>query len=149
MATIDKLDISIYNYYAQRTQMIEQLKQNMRIDQDASIPAQLQILDIYPRAGELDLLLGNVPFYTPWAYFAAPKRFNSIRRSPFAFYRVAPSLQKFEEDDEEEGHLKNYPCETEEEEKEKQTIIGAFAVIKKINGWVRHIVGQMGRFVQG
>jgi hypothetical protein len=95
--TIDQFDISIYNLYAIRTRMLEQINQEYRLREAGSIPPQTQLLDTLPKPTELDILLGVAPVVTPWAYFYPPKRYRFIRRSPFAFFRVVPTLGSLEE----------------------------------------------------
>lgn len=149
MATIDKLDISVYNLYAMRTKMIEQINQELRLDQASSIPPQTQILNIYPKLSELDLLLGVVPFHTPWAFFFPPTRFGLVRRSPFAFHRVAPSIGTLEDQQKMEELLEDFPCHTPEEKKEKEILKKCFKELTKINGWLGFIIGRIGQFLQG
>jgi hypothetical protein len=149
MTTIDQLDIGIYVQYARRTQLIEQINQQYHLDEASSIPAQISLVDIYPKLSEMDLLLGIVPIQTPWAYFFPPPRFRFQRRSAFGFFRVAPSLGSFEKEDEDEQKLDEIICETEEEEKEKKAIKGCFDQIDKINNWLSFIVGRVGQFLQG
>ena len=108
MTTIDKLDIGIYIQYAKRTTMIEQINQQYHLDEAGSIPAQIQVLDVYPKLTEMDLLLGVGPVQNPWAFFFPPPQFRFQRRSPFGFFRVAPSLGTFEE--EEENELDDSRC---------------------------------------
>ena len=112
MATIDQLDLSVYNLYAIRTKLLEQVNAQLRLDEASSIPPQTLVIDIYPKLTELDILLGIVPLNTPWAYFFPPQHFNSLRRSPFAFHRVAPSLGSYKEQEEDEQNLNDTPCET-------------------------------------
>lgn len=149
MATIDKLDLSVYNLYAMRTKMIEQINQQYRLDQAASIPPQTHLLSTYPKLTEIDLLLGIVPLHTPWAYFYPPQKFRFIRRSPFSFYRVAPSLGTFEEQEEDERQFESVECTTEEEKKEKAAIKRCFKQIEEINRWMGYIIGRVGQFLQG
>lgn len=149
MATIDNLDLNVYNLYAIRTRMIEQINQQMRLDQASSIPPQIQVLNAYPTLTEIDLLLGITPLNAPWAYFYPPTRFLSKRQSPFGFSRILPTLGSQEDQDEDEEKARNAKCETEEEEEERKAIIGCFARITKINQWLSHIVGRMGQFLQG
>lgn len=149
MATIDKLDISVNNTYAIRTKMIEQINSQLRLDQAASIPPQTQIIDIYPKLTEMDLLLGVVPYHIPWAYFFPPKRFRFLRRSPFAFYRVAPSLGTLEEQEELEDMLAALETSTADEKREKEVIQSCFKQLNKINSWLGFIVGRVGQFLQG
>ncbi len=149
MATIDQLDISVYNLYALRTRMLEQINNELRLNEAASIPPQTAIVDYYPKMTELDLLLGVAPVVTPWAYFYAPKQDNTLRRSPFAFYRIVPTLGSADKQDEDEGNLESYVCESEEEEGEKKTIVKCLGQIRKINDWLGFILGRVGQFLQG
>lgn len=119
MTTIDKLDLSVYNMYAMRTKMIEQINQDLRLDQASNVSAHIQVLDIYPKLSELDLLLGIVPLNTPWAFFMPPPKFRLIRRSPFS-YRVIPSLGSYDEQSKDEEKLDDIPCETDDEKKKKR-----------------------------
>lgn len=149
MATIDKLDLSVYNLYAIRTKMVEQINQQLQLDKAASIPPQTHVMDIYPKLTELDILLGIVPLHTPWAYFFPPKQFRFIRRSPFAFFRVAPSLGSLEDQEKGEALLDSVTCATPEEIKEKATIKSCFKQIDQINRWLGYIIGRVGQFLQG
>jgi len=149
MATIDKLDMSVYNLYAIRTKMIEQINESIGIDKDSTIPPQTTMVNMWPRLTEIDILLGIVPLFTPWAYFYPPKNFRYQRRSPFAFSRVAPSLGSLKEQAEDEAHLAAIPCSSTEEEEEKAHIAGCLKQIDKINGWIGFIVGRVGQFLQG
>jgi Family of unknown function (DUF5399) len=149
MTTIDKLDISVNNAYAVRTKMVEQINQQLRLDQAASIPPQTQVVDIYPKLTEMDLLLGIVPYHIPWAYFFPPKKFRFLRRSPFAFYRVAPTLGSLEEQEETEDMLAGLETQSPEEKLEKEIIQGCFKQLNKINSWLGFIVGRVGQFLQG
>jgi hypothetical protein len=149
MTTIDKLDIGIYVQYARRTQLVEQTNRQYHLQDAASIPPQIQLVDIYPKLTEIDLLLGIVPVQAPWAYFFPPPRFHFQRRSPFGFFRVAPSLGSFDKEDEDEQKLDQTECETEEDEKEKKVIKACFLQIDKINNWLSFIVGRVGQFLQG
>lgn len=147
--TIDKMDLDVYYRYAIRTKMIEQINQQLQLDKASSIPPQTQVIDIYPKLTELDLLLGIVPLHTPWAYFYPPKRFRFLRRSPFAFYRVVPSLGSLADQDQFEETLDHVPCSSTEEETEKAAIKGCFKQIDQINEWLSFIVGRVGQFLQG
>ena len=149
MATIDKLDLSVYNLYDIRTRMVEQTNQQLQLDKAASIPPQTAVMDIFPKLTEIDILLGIVPLATPWAYFYPPKKFRFIRRSPFAFFRVAPSLGSLEDQEKGEALLDSIPCHTREEESEKAAIKGCFKQIEQINRWLGYIVGRVGQFLQG
>jgi len=149
MTTIDKLDLSVYNLYAVRTKMIEQINQQLRLDQAGSIPPQISIQDIYPKLTELDILLGIVPLNTPWAFFFPPKNFKTKRRSPFGFSRILPSLGDQEDQDEAEQTIASMVCDTPTEAQEQQALKGFFAQYSKINEWMGHIVGRVGQFLQG
>jgi hypothetical protein len=149
VTTIDNLDIGIYIQYARRTQMIEQINRQYRLDQADTIPAHLQLVDLYPKLTEMDILLGVVPVQQPWAYFFPPPRFRFQRRSAFGFFRVAPSLGSFDKEDEDQEKLDFIICETAEEEKERSAIKNCFAQIDKINNWISFIVGRVGQFLQG
>lgn len=148
MTTIDKLDISVYNLYAMRTKMVEQINQQFRLDQASTIPPQITVLDIYPKLTELDILLGIVPLHTPWANFYPPPRFKFIRRSPFS-YRVIPSLGSYSDQEQEEQKLDDIPCNTPDELQEKATLKGCFREMEKLNNWLSFIVGRIGQFLQG
>jgi hypothetical protein len=149
MATIDQLDISVYNLYALRTRMLEQINNELRLSEASTIPPQTSVVDYLPKMTELDLLLGVAPVVTPWAYFYPPKQFRTIRRSPFAFFRVAPSLGSLEQQDEDEEKTESVVCETDEEENEKSAMLGCLKEIRKINNWLSFIVGRVGQFLQG
>lgn len=149
MATIDTLDFNIYVQYARRTQMIEQINQQYHLEEASSIPPQIQLVDLYPKLSEMELLLGVTPVQMPWAFFFPPPRYRFQRRSPFGFFRVAPSLGTFDEEDQDEEKLDQIQCETEEEEKEKNAIKACFAQIDKINNWLSFIIGRVGQFLQG
>lgn len=149
MATIDKLDLSVYNLYAIRTKMIEQINQQYQLDKAASIPPQTLVMNVIPKLTELDLLLGIVPLHTPWAYFYPPKKFSFVRRSPFAFFRVAPSLGSLEDQERDARTLESIRCSSLEETKEKEVIQGCFKQIEQINRWLGYIIGRVGQFLQG
>lgn len=149
MATIDQLDISIYIQYARRTQLIEQINRQYHFEEAASIPPQLQLVDLYPKLSEMELLLGVPIVEIPWAFFFPPPLYRFQRRSQFGFFRVAPSLGSFDKEDEDKEKLDQVECETEEEEKEKKVLKRCFAEIDKINSWLSFIVGRVGQFLQG
>jgi Family of unknown function (DUF5399) len=149
MATIDQLDLSVYNLYAIRTKMIEQINQQLQLDQASTIPPQIQIVDNFPKLTELDILLGIVPLNTPWAFFYPPQRFRRVRRSPFSFYRIVPSLGTLEEQEQCEKTLDGVECQTPEETSEKAAIKGCFKQIEQINRWMGYIIGRVGQFLQG
>lgn len=149
MTTIDKLDIGIYVQYARRTQMLEEIGAEYHLDEAASIPSQLVVVNLHPQMQEMDLLLGIVPVQNPWGFFPPPPLYRFQRRSPFGFFRVAPSLGSFNEEEEAEGKLDDVECETEEEEKEKIALKSCFGQIRKINSWLSFIIGRVGQFLQG
>ena len=149
MTTIDKLDISVYNLYAIRTRMLEQINQDYRLSEAESIPPQTVLVDTFPKLTELDLLLGVGPVVTPWAYFYPPKRFQFIRRSPFSFFRVAPTLGTLEEHEGLKDAVNNVPCKSPDEKAEQQAILGCLNQVGKINEWLGFIVGRVGQFLQG
>lgn len=149
MTTIDQLDISIYNLYAIRTRMMEQFSTQIRIAEDHTIPPQTQMVNILPKLTELDILLGVIPVVTPWAYFFPPQRYRFIRRSPFAFHRVAPSLGSLDQHVHDEAKIAQVECHTAEEKQEKETILNCLSQIDKINEWIGFIIGRVGQFLQG
>lgn len=149
MATIDKLDINVHIEYAQRTEMVEAIKQQYGLDQASSIPAQTQMVDFLPKLSELDILLGVVTVTTPWALFLPPRAFMMRRRSPFAVSRIIPSLGNLEDQEDLEGHIGRVKCETLEEEREKSAILACFSQMNQINEWLGHIIGRIGQFLQG
>lgn len=149
MATIDQLDLNVYNLYAIRTKMIEQINQQLQLDQASTVPPQTVIVDSYPKLTELDILLGIVPLHTPWAYFYPPKKFRDLRRSPFAFFRVAPSIGSLEEQEEHEKLLDEVECEGPEQESQKAAIKKCFKQMGEINRWMGYIIGRVGQFLQG
>lgn len=149
MTTIDKLDISVYNLYALRTRMIEQINQQYHLEQASTIPPQTYLLHTQIQLTEIDLLLGVVPLLTPWAYFFPPQLFRKMRRTPFSFSRVAPSLGTTEEQEKALAALQKFPCSTPEEENEKKALIACFKQMDKINNWLGFIVGRIGQFLQG
>lgn len=149
MATIDKLDLSVYNLYAIRTRMVEQINQQLQLDKASSIPPQTSVMGLYPKLTELDILLGIVPLHTPWAYFFPPKKYRTTRRSPFAFYRVAPSLGSLQDQERDEAMLDSVECSSPEETKEKAAIKSCFKQIEQINRWMGYIIGRIGQFLQG
>lgn len=149
MTTIDKLDISVYSMYAVRITMIEQINSQYRLSEASSIPPQIQLVDIYPKMSELDLLLGVVPLATPWAYFYPPQRFFNLRRNPFSFFRIGPSFGSLEEQAKDEEKLEHIPVKTSEEEHEKNTIKKCLGQMDKINQMISFIIGRVGQFLQG
>ena len=148
MTTIDKLDISIHSQYARRMNLMEEVNR-LGLNQDAMIPPQIRVLDFYPRLPEMDILLGVPIVQTPWAFFRPPPQFSYQRRAPFSFFRVAPSLGSFEDEEENEREFDELECATEDEREEKAVIKNCFGQIKKINQWLGFIIGRVGQFLQG
>ena len=149
MTTIDKLDISVHNTYAIRTRMLEQINQQLRFNEAASIPPQTQIINTYAQLTDVELLLGITSLHTPWAHFYPPTRYRNFRRSPFTFSRILPSFGSDEEQKEDLDYLLSIPCKTPEEEEEKAAIMGCLKQLGTINGWLDFIVGRIGQFLQG
>lgn len=149
MTTIDKLDIGIYFQYARRTQMIEQINRQYRLEEAGTIPAQTTTLIMTPKPSELDLLLGTLPQFTPWAYFFPPSRFKTRRRSPFSFHRIAPSLGTLDKHHEDVELIESTVVSTPEEEREKSAMLNCMKQIEKINDWLSYIIGRIGQFIQG
>ena len=147
--TIDKFDIGIYIQYARRTELIEQVRQQLHIPEAGNVPATALIIDLYPKLSELDLLLGVATIAAPWAYFFAPKNYRNQRRSAFAFHRIVPIFGSKDKQEEEEGKLADIICETPEEEQEKAALKACFQKINEINDLLRYIGGRIGQFLQG
>lgn len=148
MTTIDKLDFRVSIDYAKRTQLIEQVNQQYHL-QDAEFARSVQVPDFSARPAEIDLLLGVIPVERPWAHYSKPPETRYQRRSPFGFFRVAPSLGSFDKEEEDKKKLDWTVCENEEEEDEKKILKRCFEQIDKINDWLSYIVGKMGQFLQG
>lgn len=149
MATIDNLDLSIYNMYALRTKMIEETHKQLRLKEATGVPAHLQVVDTLPKLSDLDLLLGVGAVLTPWAFFLPPKRFNEIRRSPFSFSRVAPSFGSLDDEEELLALIDSVETNTKEEAAEKSIISACVRQMEKINDWMGFIIGRVGQFLQG
>lgn len=149
MTTIDKLDISVYSMYAVRITLIEQINAQYRLSEASTIPPQIQLVDIYPKMSEMDLLLGVVPLATPWAYFYPPQDFYNLRRNPFSFFRLGPSFGSLEQQTEDEKKLENIPTHNHAEEAEKNTIKKCLGQMDKINQMISFIIGRVGQFLQG
>jgi len=148
MATIDKLDLSVYVQYAQRTQYVEQIRQEYRLDQAETIPPQLMVVDFTPKPSEMDLLLGVITVTTPWAMFLPPKRWRERRRSPFAVASVAPSLGTSEEQMELADEIEQVQTSSAEEAREKKVLMNCFQQLHRLNDWLGHVVGRIGQFLQ-
>jgi hypothetical protein len=149
MATIDKLDLSVYSNYAMRITLIEQVNSEFRMQEASTIPAQLQMVDIYPRLTEFDLVLGIAHQSLPWAYFYPPNSFKRLRRNPFAFFRIGPSFGSLEEQQQDEALLEEVECKTPKDEAEKATIRSCLKHMSWINSMITYIIGRVGQFLQG
>ncbi|MGK5594412.1 MAG: DUF5399 family protein [Parachlamydiaceae bacterium] len=149
MTTIDKLDMSVHSNYALRIMLTEQINSQLRLTEASSIPPQIQMVDIYPKLSELDLLLGIVPLSTPWAFFYPPQKFETIRRNPFSFFRIGPSFGSLEHQAEVEARLDSISTTTQEENAEKQVLAGCLKQMSKINEMLAFIIGRIGQFLQG
>ncbi len=149
MTTIDKFDFSVHIAYAQRTEFVEQIRKEFRLDQAASIPPQTIVVDFQPKPSEVDLLLGVGRVLTPWALFLSPppRKFGR-RRSPFTVSRVVPTLGNQHRQDEQQESIASTLCESPEEEREKSILLSCFDQITKINDWLGHIVSRIGQFLQ-
>ncbi len=147
MATIDKLDLGVYIQYARRTQYVESVKQQYHLDEASSIPPQTSVTDVAPKLSELDLLLGVVRSYAPWAYFYPPKNFRFTRRSPFTRAKISPSIGSDEDEDEE--ILNSVNCQTPETKEEKETLKQCIKQLRTINEWLGYIIGRAGQLLQG
>lgn len=147
--TIDKLDISVYIDYAERTERVYEITQLYGLDQAATIPAQIKVVDFFPKLSELDLLLGVITVTTPWAVFLPPSMFRLRRRSPFAVSRIIPSLGNLEDHEDLQAAIAAIKCDTPEEEREKAAILACFGQMDKLNEWLAHIVGRIHQFLQG
>ncbi len=149
MVTIDNIDIGVYIDYARRTQYVDEFTRQIRLQEAESIPPQLQVIYLFPRMAEIDLLLGVIPVTTPWAFFFPPKNFRSQRRSAFTFSQIVPLVNPFGAAESEEDRLEKLECSSEEEEEEKKVLMGCIKQIKKLNSWLSFIIGRMGQFLQG
>lgn len=145
MTTIDKLDISIYDLYAKRQVMVEQINQQFRLSQALEIPPQTQVLNLHPELTQLDILLGIVPLNTPWAYFFPPK--NKLRRSPFVAHRVASTLKGSLSDT--IWTIQDVPSNSEQDEEEKRILVRCLKQLELLNEWMGFIFGRKGQFLQG
>ncbi len=158
--TIDKFDVGIYIQYARRTQLIEQVRAQYHIPEAGQVPATALMVDLYPKLKELDILMGTISVGAPWAYFYAPAHFIELRRNPFAFHRIVPSMeerkkkdkegnQEGEEEQSEDQILESIECITDEEVREKNVLKGCLKQIEEINSLLRYIGGRIGQFLQG
>lgn len=147
--TIDNFDIGVYLNYARRTQYIEQIRKEYRLQEASAIPPQTYVTGFQPIATELERLLGVMKTYAPWAYFLPPQKFKYRRRSPFSFYRVAPSLGTLQEQENDKKLIAALVCETPEEEFEKKTILNFFEETEHLNELINYINGRIGGILPG
>ncbi len=149
MATIDNLGVAVHANYAKRTAMIDSINREFRIAEASSIPAQIQVMSIYPKLSDLDLLLGFARCHAPWATFWPPKKFYVQRRPSFTNYRVVPSLGTLEKQIIDYNRAMNVKCGSPDEEAEKEAVLGLFDIMDKINGWLGHVISRVAQFLQG
>lgn len=149
MTTIDKLDIAIHIQYARRTELVESIRREYHLEEADSIPPQTLVVDLSQRMTEMDLLLGVMRTYAPWAYFYPPKQYFSQRRPAFASYRVAPSLGSIEKQQSDAEKLANVKCASPEEEEERTILSDCLSAIEEINDLIGFIIGRIGQFLQG
>ncbi len=147
--TIDQFDIGIYIQYARRTELVEQVRQQLHMREATGVPAEALIVDLYPKLTELDLLFGVAALHAPWAFFYPPRRYSLQRRSPFTFHRILPTLGSELESEGELEMLEKVECTTAEEVQEKGAIKACLAKIKDLNELLRYIGGRIGQFLQG
>lgn len=149
MATIDKLDLSVYSNYAMLITLTQEVNTQLRLDQAASIPGQLQMVDISARLSEFDLALGIAHKGLPWAYFYPPKSFRGLRRNPFAFFRICPSFGSLQDQVDDEALLESILCKTPEDEAQKDKIRSFLKKMSWINHMINDVNGKVGQFLQG
>lgn len=150
MATIDKLDLSVYNLYAVRTKMMEQHNEQLPLDKASSIHTQAVVIDYRPKINEVDILLGGIPnTRTPISSFDPPPNFLEQRRPSFAFSRIVPSLGLDGKQLTNEKMLAAIQCLPGEEESEKAKIASCLNQISNVNGMLGFIIGRVGQFLQG
>lgn len=149
MATIDQLDMAVYSNYAMRITLLEQVNSQLRLQEASSIPAQIRMVDIYPRMSEWDLVLGIAHQALPWAYFYPPKSFRGLRRNPFTSYRICPSFGSLQDHAQDEQLLESIPCNTPEDEAQKGIIRACLKQMGNFNYMINYIMGKVGQFLQG
>lgn len=149
-ATVDQLDTRIYIQYAQRATAVEQIQREFHINEASSVPAQTQLVDLYPKLTELELLLGVSPYLKrPWAHFGQPQGFDLQRWSPFTFGQVAPSLGSMEKIMKLREKLKKKKRDSKQSQKNQEEILECLEEVDELNGLLGFIVGRMGQFLQG
>ena len=149
MTTIDKLDIAVHVQYARRTEMVETIRQEYRFEQAGAVEQHALTVALSQQMSQMDLLLGVMRTYAPWAYFYPPKRYFSQRRPSFVSYRVAPSLGSLEKQQSDTEKLENVKCKDAEEEKERSILSECLGAIEEINDLIGFVVGRIGQFLQG
>lgn len=149
MATIDNLDVSIYNLYAVRAKLIEDINFEFHFEDASYIPPQTTLIDLYPKLTELDILLGIAPRGGSWAFFYPPKNISHMRKSPFTPSRIMPSLGEEEDCKKTLENLRNKHCRDGEEEREKEVLLNCIHQVGRLNEWLGFIVGRIGQFLQG
>lgn len=148
--TIDKLPYLEHTRYAERIQSVEATNKQLRLDQAATIPPQTKLDDIYPKLSEMEQMFGASGYQqAPFAYFFPPKLFRYIRRSPFAFHCIAPSLGSLEEQEETEEMIASIPTSSTEEKQEKEAILTCFKQLYTLNRWLGTIIGRIGQYLKG
>lgn len=147
--TVDKFDIGIYIQYARRTELLEQVRQQLHLPEAGTVPAQALIVDLYPKLAEMDLLMGVAALHAPWAYFYPPNRFSAQRRTPFAFHKIIPIFGTQESEAEEVEKLDAIECSSAQEQEEKEILKNCFGNMRKINDLLHYIGGRIGQFLQG
>jgi len=149
MTTIDKLDIAVHVQYAQRTEMVENIRREYRLEEAGAVEQHALTVALSQQMSEMDLLLGVMRTYAPWAYFYPPKKYFNQRRPAFVSYRVAPSLGSLEKQQSDTEKLENVKCKNAEEEEERSILSGCLAAIEEINDLIGFVVGRIGQFLQG
>lgn len=149
MATIDQLDIKVYVDYARFTRSVELTEKTFHLGEAGFIPPQTAVPEYKPTLTEMELLLGIMPRYTPWAVFFPYSKFKFHRRPAFNKFRTATSMGSLEKQEADYAKLSSIKPDDEEEEKEKEILCECFEEIEEINGWISYIVGRMGQYLQG
>ncbi|MGM0439918.1 MAG: DUF5399 family protein [Chlamydiota bacterium] len=149
MATVFDLDFNANIEYARRTSLVESVNQQFRFSEAHSVPAQIQIVDAYPRLLEMEALLGMIRYHAPWAMFMPPRKFYEQRRPSFTSYRVVPSLGSLEKQAADYAKITGYPAKTPKTKLEMRAIASCLEMVDQINEWISHVVGRIGQFLQG
>lgn len=150
--TIADYEMSWYNLYALRTRSVEEIQKQYQLNQAATVTSNVVMPNYQQVQTELDMLFPDVRFVqNPFANFKAPpiKKHNQSRRSPFAFWRIAPSLGTLEEQEKLEAMVDQFNVDSNEEIREKKAIQSCFKQMNKLNSMLGFIVGRVGQFLQG